>query len=76
MDNLRFIFANEANIAWQDSYFDIAILDGIMKWVAPNESDDPALKQKRLLKKIFGLLKPGGTIYVGIEDRFHWIKAR
>jgi SAM-dependent methyltransferase len=50
--------------------FDMVVMNGILEWVGCFDSNgDPRQVQLRTLKRIRELLKPGGCLYVGIENR-------
>jgi SAM-dependent methyltransferase len=54
-----------------NEYFDVAILSGVLEWIGagPDTSLDPIALQKDGLKKIFSVLKTGGRLYIGTENR-------
>lgn len=49
--------------------FDLAVMNGVLEWVAAGQPGDPRRVQERALRKICRLLRPGGHLYVGIENR-------
>ena len=59
------------NLPFQDSQFDLAIMNGVLEWVGAARTDkQPQACQKAVLNEIRRVLKPNGTIYIGIENRF------
>ena len=49
---------------------DLVLINGVLEWVAVNRGG-PALEvQRSFLAKMASLLKPGGTLFIGIENRF------
>ena len=50
--------------------FDLVALNGVLEWVAAGQSGDPGELQKTALQNIHRLLRPGGYVYVGIENRY------
>ncbi len=51
--------------------FDIVILNGMLEWVAVAETEGkPYDVQLRFLRNVRSLLREGGCVYVGIENRF------
>jgi len=57
--------------------FDAVILNGMLEWVAVAEPEGtPQEVQIRFLRNALSLLKEGGQVYIGIENRFgHWAWA-
>ncbi len=50
--------------------FDLIAMNGVLEWVAEGRTEDPRALQELALRKAFRLLKPGGYLYLGIENRF------
>jgi SAM-dependent methyltransferase len=51
--------------------FDCVIMNGVLEWVGSYvRTGDPKKIQERCLKDICRILKPGGAIYIGIENRY------
>ncbi len=58
-------------LPFQDSQFDLAVMNGILEWVGAARTDvQPQVCQKVALSEIRRVLKPMGMIYIGIENRF------
>jgi SAM-dependent methyltransferase len=54
-----------------NNYFDLAILVGVLEWFGVSQKDvNPHQAQRMALKNIYNLLKDGGSLYIGIENRF------
>lgn len=54
-----------------DSSFDLIALSGVLEWVGNVRFDkNPFYLQTQALKRIFSILKPGGFVYIGIENRY------
>jgi 2-polyprenyl-3-methyl-5-hydroxy-6-metoxy-1,4-benzoquinol methylase len=49
---------------------DVILLNGVLEWVAQGTAGDPLAVQHDFLQRMWTLLKPGGTLYVGIENRY------
>lgn len=51
--------------------FDIIVFNGILEWIGQSTIfADPYEVQQWVLKKCYTLLKPGGRLYIGIENRW------
>jgi hypothetical protein len=44
-------------------------MNGVLEWIPVGRSGDPQMLQQTALTKAFELLRPGGCLYVGIENR-------
>ena len=79
----HFLRANGSSMPFNASTFDLVILNGVLEWVAqtsPNEfleyvsmencHQSPYDLQLQTLKEIRQVLKPGGHLYLGIENRW------
>ena len=50
--------------------FDLIVLNGVVEWLGLSDlTRDPRDVQVSLLASLRGLLRPGGCVYVGIENR-------
>jgi len=71
IQNLRFIHSDIENLPFGDGTFDAIILNGVVEWLGEkNKNKDPRQDQIDGLRRARQLLKPGGMIYIGIENRF------
>lgn len=53
------------------SFFDLVILNGVLEWVPEDFPEEhPQRVQQRLLLELYRLLKPGGVLYLAIENRY------
>ena len=70
--NCRFIAAQDwTMLPLADASLDLIVLNGVLEWVAAAPgNEDPAAVQMAFLNKMLSLLKPGATLFVGIENRF------
>lgn len=58
-------------LPYADNTFDLALLNGVLEWVgSANESPSPGQAQRACLAEIRRVLKPGGSLYIGIENRY------
>lgn len=71
LDNIKTFVGDFDNLPLKEEEFDLVILNGVLEWSGiPNVPKNPREVQKDMLKKCLKLLKPGGYIYIGIENRF------
>jgi len=69
-NNIKTLVADFDSLPFKDKEFDLIIFNGFLEWAGvPNEPKNPREVQKKTLKKCFELLKPGGYLYIGIENR-------
>ena len=58
-------------LPFSDSSIDVAVLNGVLEWMGVAEIDAlPDRVQLKALKEIRRILKPGGALYIGIENRY------
>jgi len=54
-----------------EGQFDVIVFNGILEWIGQSmKFQDPYEVQQWVMKKCLKLLKPGGRMYIGIENRF------
>ncbi|MGB2630328.1 MAG: class I SAM-dependent methyltransferase, partial [Candidatus Omnitrophota bacterium] len=70
MDNVQVACASALELPFPAASFDIVILNGVLEWVGLSDlSTSPDKVQKKVLDNCFRLLKPGGVLYLAIENR-------
>jgi len=68
--NVRIIQTSLWDLPFPDGSFDLIVMNGVLEWVATGRKGSPRRLQETALKAAARLLKPGGVLYVGIENRF------
>ncbi|HET7313720.1 class I SAM-dependent methyltransferase [Salinisphaera sp.] len=72
LDNIEFMHASADDLPLESRSLDLVLLNGVLEWVGVNgEGVDPRQKQIKVLREVLRVLRPGGVLYVGIENRFH-----
>ena len=57
--------------------FDAIVANGVLEWVALLKTNDsPQAVQLQFLDRLRSLLRPGGVIYLAIENRIGWSELR
>lgn len=58
-------------LPFPDASIDIVLLSEVLEWIGALETDaSPYCMQLQALREIRRVLRPGGALYVGIENRF------
>jgi 2-polyprenyl-3-methyl-5-hydroxy-6-metoxy-1,4-benzoquinol methylase len=65
---MHFVQADFFDVEFE-SRFDLACCIGVLEWVPKFREGDPRTLQIDFLKRIHSLLKPGGQLVLGIENR-------
>ena len=77
-DNIEIYKIDLLNSNFDDSSFDLIILEGVLEWVGlTNPSISPKEVQIQTLKECKRLLKNGGILYCGIENKLfplYWLR--
>lgn len=72
LDNIEFMHAGADELPLDSRSLDLVLLNGVLEWAgANNRGIDPRQQQLHVLREVLRVLKPGGVLYVGIENRFH-----
>lgn len=67
--NIVLICADNLELPFSDSQFDLAILNGVLEWVGLlSTRRDPYMLQLQALRQVHSILKPKGKLYIGIEN--------
>jgi SAM-dependent methyltransferase len=67
--NVRVIRSSIWDIPFPAESFDVIGMNGVLEWVATGRPGDPRELQRTALRNAWELLRPGGYLYVGIENR-------
>jgi len=71
LSNINFFCGgNMPNLPLPDNYFDLVYFNGVLEWIPLSQEGDPLQVQKQTLKEARRVLKSGGQVYIGIENRF------
>jgi len=70
INNLFLVQSSVTSLPFLHETFDIISMNGVLEWVGLMEKDIAVRElQLNVLKDIFQILKPGGFLYIGIENR-------
>jgi SAM-dependent methyltransferase len=71
MDKVRIVRASFPDVPFAKQSFDLVVFNGVIEWLpSGHPSENPTTVQVAGLRKAFELLRPGGYIYIGIENRW------
>lgn len=69
LSNIQIVRSSLWDLPFPKESFDLVALNGVLEWVAEGRTEDPGVCQESALRKMFDLLRPGGYLYLGIENR-------
>jgi SAM-dependent methyltransferase len=70
VNNVQTACASALELPFPASSFDLVIMNGVFEWLGLSDTSlSPKKVQKKVLQKVFNLLKPGGILYLAIENR-------
>jgi SAM-dependent methyltransferase len=58
-------------LPFEPESFDLVVMNGVLEWVAEGMEGDPQELQEAALRNALALLKPGGKLYLGIQNRIY-----
>jgi SAM-dependent methyltransferase len=70
IENIQVVRSSLWTLPFAPESFDLVVMNGVLEWVAEGRDGDPEEIQLSALRNAFRLLRPGGYLYVGIENRF------
>jgi len=63
--------ASAIELPFSSDQFDVVAFNGVLEWLGASDfTIDPQQCQMKALNQAFRVLKPGGKVYVGIENRY------
>jgi SAM-dependent methyltransferase len=68
--NVRIVRTSLWDLPFAAESFDLIVMNGVLEWVAQGRAGNPRSLQQSALRTARKLLRPGGVLYVGIENRF------
>lgn len=69
LSNIKILRSSLWTLPFERESFDLVVMNGVLEWVAEGREGDPGKLQEAALRNALGLLKPGGCLYLGIENR-------
>lgn len=71
LSNIEPVLSDLYDLPFGENTFDLVVMNGVLEWVGKTERfAHPRLAQLEALRRCKKLLKPGGVLYIGIENRF------
>ncbi|MFC1590609.1 methyltransferase domain-containing protein [Candidatus Omnitrophota bacterium] len=71
ISNINPVCGDILALPFSDNHFDMVILNGVLEWAGMADKTRRVIDvQKSLLSEAFRVLKKGGYLYIGIENRF------
>jgi len=75
--NVNLVQGSATKLPFRDNAFDLVVVNGVLEWVGEwDTSASPREVQRQFLRKIFRILKPGGVLLIGIENRIGYNNFR
>ena len=70
LSNIKIIRSSLWTLPFAPGSMDLVAMNGVLEWVAEGIPGDPEELQLKALRNAAALLRPGGALYLGIENRF------
>jgi ubiquinone/menaquinone biosynthesis C-methylase UbiE len=71
IENLHLLQGDITTVPFEKNFFDLVLMIGILEWMGSSVSAvSPRAAQELALKTVHSLLRPGGKLLIGIENRF------
>src|SRR3984957_8915466 len=70
LKNMRVIQCDITDPPFEKGFFDVVIMIGVLEWLGASvKTMSPRAAQERGLKAIYDIMRPGGRLLIGIENR-------
>lgn len=77
VENLTIVNADVTSLPLREASFDLIVMNGIVEWLGLSDLTQGVRDvQLGVLKRVRKLLRPGGCLYVGIENRFSYTQMQ
>lgn len=71
LTNVRPALASATALPYPAESFDVVAFNGVLEWLGAIDQKSPPIEiQKQALREAHRVLRPGGLVYIGIENRF------
>lgn len=68
--NIHFVRSDWLKLPFADNSFDLIVVNGVLEWIGLSDmTKSPHQLQQQFLSEVYRVLKPGGCVYIGIENR-------
>ncbi|MDQ3069606.1 MAG: class I SAM-dependent methyltransferase [Acidobacteriota bacterium] len=61
---------NSPHLPFPDASFDLVVMNGVLEWTPRAQEGKPSDVHARVLREVARVLKPGGALYLAIENRY------
>lgn len=61
---------NSARLPFPDATFDLVVMNGVLEWTPRSQDGRPTDIHRTVLAEVVRVLKPGGALYLAIENRY------
>lgn len=72
LENVICVRSSVWEMPFQRGSFDLVVMNGVLEWVAAGKEGDPERLQQEALDRVSSLIRPGGYLYLGVDNRFWW----
>ena len=59
-------------LPFRDASFDAVVMNGVLEWIPTVVPGEPTAVQAERLREVARVLRPGGSLLLGIENRYWW----